>query len=61
MDKNNRRLINQIIEAMNLDNKIEEVKISWINCLNNYDEKTLTDMLQMLYVQRRTLEEKDNK
>ena len=61
MDKNNRRLINQIIKAMNLNSKIEEIKISWINCLNNYDEETLTDMLQMLYVQRRTLEKKDNK
>jgi len=61
MNKDNRRLINQIIEAMNLDNQIEEVKSSWINGLNSYDEKTLTDMLQMLYIQRRTLEEKNNK
>lgn len=57
MNKDNRRLINQIIEAMNLDNQIEEVKSSWINGLNSYDEKTLTDMLQMLYVQRRKFKE----
>jgi len=57
MNKDNTRLINQIIEAMNLDDQIEEVRSSWINGLNSYDEKTLTDMLQMLYVQRRKFKE----
>ena len=52
---NNNRAINQIIEAMGINNKAEHVKIAWVHCLSNYDEKTLTDMLQMLYIQRRSL------
>ena len=37
---NNNRVINQIIEAMGINNKAEHVKIAWVHCLRNYDEKT---------------------
>ena len=56
----NTRLINQIIEAMRLNNN-ETLKqdvnlnVEWVRCLSNYNEKTLTDMLQMLYIQKRNL------